>query len=182
MEQGGLGGSVEYLLGFDHRASVSFALEALRCGVGVREGNMTERVRRYASLTKNVRLFSACYWGNFEVPHAQEQRAEAEAIAVNRDGFAEEFGLVKYVSNDRPISNLGLFDHCELYKCRVGYVYIVSPYSELADLAAEAELTNLAAEAGMKRYADLYSHKAKTYLRQFSDKREFNRFKKQFAR
>ena len=51
-------------------------------------------------------------------------------IIKNRNEFAEEFKIKTYLKSDIPVSRSAIFDHCELYECESGYIYITSPYGE----------------------------------------------------
>jgi len=65
-----------------------------------------------------------------------------------------------------------MYDHPELYRSRDGYVYIVSPYD------ADSGMDERAKVAGMTRYSPLYHPLAATYIKTFSNKREFTAWKK----
>lgn len=123
----------------------------------------------YSDLTKSPKIFAKCYWGNFKLDSGDYEKIKK--IAENRNKFAEEFELVKYVSNQRPL-NASFFDHCELYKCKKGYVYINSPYH-----GGKPEVINkMLQNHGLSLYLNLYSETAITYVKRFSNKCEFNRF------
>ena len=90
-----------------------------------------------------------------------------DCIIKGRNKLAEEFKIKSYSGNNRPTSPNVLFDHCELYKCEGGYIYIVSPYGEYDEIATER---------GFTRYRKLYSLNATTYVKFFESKVEFNQF------
>jgi len=127
------------------------------------------RALRYSNLTEYDPIFKNSYWGNFQL----KSEVDIGEIVRNRNKFAKDFSLKAYHSNPRPTQNCPLFDHCELFKCLKGYVYIVSPYLEF-DKTAEM--------LGLKKYLKLYADNATTYIREFSSKIEFNRFLKEADR
>ena len=122
---------------------------------------------KFFTLTNYEKIFDSCYWGQFKI--TDENKTETLKIAKNRNQFALEFDLVKFIDNARPNNAIGLFDHCELYKCKEGYVYIVSPYADNADVLESF---------GLQKYNKLYEKNALTYLKKFPNKVEFNRFLK----
>ena len=127
---------------------------------------MTKK-RCYAELTDYPSIFRETYWGNFDT-----ENPLAPQIVANRNAFAVEHALIKFVGEEIPKSQDPIYDHPELYRSKAGYVYIVSPYD------AESALDERAAAAGMTQYNQLYHPRATTYIRQFSDKREFNAWRK----
>lgn len=133
-----------------------------------RDGKMPER--RFAEFTDQPRIFRECYWGNFRRP------APDPKIIEGRNAFVSEFGVTKYAGSESPPEALGIFDHCELYKCKVGYVYIISPYD------ADKTVDRIASEMGFDKYRNLYMPNATTYVQTFSDKHKFNRAKKTWRR
>ena len=120
------------------------------------------------SLTNYERIFSKCYWGGFKIAD------EYKEIVKNRNLFAEEFKIIKFVNNERVNKIHDLFDHCELYKCKEGYVYISSPYGN-----ADTYRVEMFEMMGFSKYHKLYSNDSVTYLKKFSGKVEFNRFVKE---
>lgn len=121
--------------------------------------------KQFSDLTNHPTLFKSSYWGCFKV----ENNTEMDDIARNRNEFAEEFEIESYSGSDKPVSRSPLFDHCELYRCKSGYVYVSSPYGEHDEIATEK---------GFARYKKLYSPHATTYVKLFERKAEFNRFLK----
>lgn len=128
--------------------------------------------RNYSHLTQYHNLYAESYWGRFKV----EESSDIDEVVANRNKFAEQYGLDKYMGLERPINPTPIFDHCELYRQRNGgYVYITSPYDHFDGDKAASEL-------GFIRYDALYSKSAVTYLKVFSSKIEFNRFLKKASR
>ncbi|MDF7809664.1 hypothetical protein P4E94_19655 [Pontiellaceae bacterium B12219] len=119
-----------------------------------------------AELTDHVKLFTKCYWGGF-----REEPEEMTEVVQNRNRFVSEFQVEKFVNGSRPQNGLGMFDHCELYKCTEGFVYVISPYCEILDEVIE--------RFGFRKYNPLYSTNAYTYLKEFETKVEFNRYLKE---
>ena len=120
----------------------------------------------YRDLPNNKSLYEGTYWGNFE--YDPEKKSELDIIIKNRNSFEIDFNITKYIGNERPKKDTVLkFDHCELYKCEDGFIYITSPYGS-NDKAAE--------EIGFEKYISLYAPNATTYLRKFASKYEFNKF------
>jgi len=117
----------------------------------------------YAERTSFPKIFSKCYWGAF-----RDKPKEMSEIVENRNRFATEFKIEKFMNGSRPQYGLGMFDHCELYKCEEGFVYIISPYSEIEDEVLE--------RFGFSKHSILYSATAWTYLKEFKTKVEFNRY------
>jgi hypothetical protein len=118
-----------------------------------------------AELTNFPKIFTKCYWGGF-----REETKDISEIVENRNRFALEFNIEKFVDGSRPQNGLGLFDHCELYKCKAGFVYIISPYLEVPD--------EILARFGFRNNDPLYYANAYTYLKEFETKVEFNRYLK----
>lgn len=119
---------------------------------------------KFASLTKFHKIFSKSYWGNFEF---DENEKDIKSIVESRNKFGAEFKIIKFICNDRPSKREDIFDHCELYKCDLGLIYIISPYLENDALAKKY---------GFTRYDKLYHKNATTYYRKFNKKTDFNRF------
>jgi hypothetical protein len=125
--------------------------------------------KKNAELTDFPKLFGRCYWGNSPARSSEETKE----IVQNRNDFARRFRLREFVDSVPPQLTLGLFDHCELYRCEKGYVYVTSPdgcYDELAD------------RFGLDRTVALYERSCSTYVRFFARKVEFNRFLKNSSR
>jgi hypothetical protein len=122
--------------------------------------------KKFSDLTERPTLFKNSYWGCFSV---EKNTQIDDDIVKNRNEFSEEFKIKTYSGNDRPISRGTLFDHCELYKCESGYIYVTSPYGEYDEIAMEK---------GFTRYKKLYLPDATTYIKLFESKVEFNRFLK----
>lgn len=123
--------------------------------------------KRFSDLTKLPTLFKNSYWGSFKVE--DNTLNLDDDIIKNRNEFAEEFKIKTYLRNDMPVSRSALFDHCELYKCESGYIYITSPYGEYDEIATKK---------GFTRYKKLYLLGTTTYYKLFESKVEFNRFLK----
>ena len=123
--------------------------------------------KQYSELTKYPVIFRNCYWGRISTSYEID-----DEIILNRNAFAEEFDITEYVSNEGPRNGLGIFDHCELYKCQSGYVYIISHQDAGKDHDACAQ------QNGFMKYMNLYKNNSSTYIQKFSDKREFNRYMK----
>jgi len=121
--------------------------------------------RKIASLTKYEKIFKKTYWGNFTLNNFEK----VDELINNRNDFAYNYNLVKYVSKEKPTYAIKLFDHCELYKCKNGYVYIVSPYN-YKNHAQDAD------KFMMMKYCKLYADDALTYIKIFQNKVEFNRY------
>jgi len=121
----------------------------------------------FADLTEHPRFFSKTHWGRFPC----DNLPEAEIVS-NRNSFVREFDVLAFAGGSQPQSRDSMFDHPELYKCKKGYVFIVSPYDP------DGRLDTLAMQNGLACYNRLYDPDAKTYIKQFSDKYEFNRWKK----
>jgi hypothetical protein len=122
----------------------------------------------FSDLTKYPTLFKNSYWGCFK---AEGNTQIDNDIVKNRNEFVEEFKIKTYSASGRPASGSALFDHCELYKCESGYIYVASPYDY-------REYDEIAAEKGFARYKKLYLPNAITYVKLFGSKIEFNRFVK----
>ena len=127
-----------------------------------------ENNNKCSSLTNYEKLFSKCYWGNHNASN------EDIEIGKNRNLFVEKFKIIKYVNNERATNIHYLFDHCELYKCKEGYVYIASPYKD-----SESPQIEMFDKMGFSQYHNLYSMNSLTYFKKFSNKVEFNRFVKE---
>jgi len=120
-------------------------------------------------LCKNKHIFKKCYWGNFSLPSSSH--LITESIINNRNSFCENHGLIRYVCNSHPdIGDMRIWDHCELYTCIGGYVYITSPYANPYALA-------LAIANGLTDCGKLYGEGAFSYYIKFKNKHEFNRYK-----
>ena len=129
------------------------------------------QTQQYAQFTDYPKLFKKCCWGGDDT-----SPPPAPCIVANRNAFVSDYGVTKYMGNDNPKSDLGMFDHCELYQCENGYVFIISPNDATPDLDACAirhELT---------KYKKLYSATATTYIKTFRNKREFNLYRKRVAK
>ncbi len=127
---------------------------------------MTKK-RRYADLTAHPAIFCETSWGKLDA----DNRPDPQLVA-NRNAFAVEYGVTEFVSGGIPLSQDPMYDHPELYRCRDGYVYIVSPYY------MDSETDESAATAGMTKYLQLYHPQATTYVKQFSNKWEFTAWRK----
>lgn len=119
----------------------------------------------YADLTAHPKIFSKTYWGGSRCDNLPD-----ESIVSNRNAFVAEYAVTAFAGGGTPLSGDVMFDHPELYKCKSGYVYIASPY------VSDDRLDAQAMRNGFKNYKKLYALTAKTYIRHFSDKYEFNRW------
>ena len=119
------------------------------------------------SLTNYEKIFSKTYWGY------QSATDKCNEIGKNRNLFIEEFDVVKFVDDNRVSNNLDLFDHCELYKCKEGYIYISSP-----SINIDYPQVEIFEKMGFSEYYKLYSTNHLTYFKKFLNKVEFNCFKK----
>ena len=117
--------------------------------------------------TKYPALFKKSNWGLIDTSF---EKADTEIIA-NRNLFAEEFNVTKYVGNECPQSRHQIFDHREIYLCKDGYIYIISHHG------ADDSYDRCASENGFVKYKNIYTKNSTTYIQQFSDKTEFSRFK-----
>lgn len=116
-------------------------------------------------LTDYPRIFKKCYWGNFLVNEAGES-------IRNRNDFVKEYGLKEFIEARSPESRLGFFDHCELYRCKDGVVYVVSHSRK------DNELDQCAERMGFKKYKNQYVDGSTTYVQVFPDKDAYNRYMK----
>lgn len=107
---------------------------------------------KYYMLTDYPDLYKDCYWGRFTI----KDKSNIEKIVANRNKFADELELKKYIGGERPNHSIPLFDHCELYRRKDGsYVYVTSPYTEGIDMAEDL---------GFQKFYDLYLDSATTYI------------------
>jgi hypothetical protein len=120
--------------------------------------------KKFSNLTKYPTIFKNSYWGGFDAEVASQIDDD---ILKNRNEFVEEFKIKTFSGDDRPASGGALFDHCELYKCEGGHIYVTSPYHEHDEIATAK---------GFTRYKKLYLPDATTYIKLFESKAEFNRF------
>ncbi|MDA3838638.1 MAG: hypothetical protein PF574_06620 [Candidatus Delongbacteria bacterium] len=120
-------------------------------------------MKKIASLTMYERIYKKTYWGKFTIDNFEN----VEELVENRNDFANFHKITNFVSNESPKYPIVLFDHCELYKSFEGYVYVVSPYQKLDDLAKKLS---------MDKYEILYADNTFTYIKTFKNKVEFNRF------
>jgi|SRR5690625_936647 len=120
-------------------------------------------MKTLSSKTSHPNIFKDTYWSGF----SSEKHKLNSAIFENRDNFVDDYNIISYVNKKRPHNVYKLFDHCELYKSRDGFVYVTSPYEDASTEADEYDFTE---------YSQLYNMKAKTYVREFESKVEFNKF------
>jgi len=125
-------------------------------------------MKRKCSLTNYAKIFSETYWGY------QQSTDKCNEIGENRNLFVEEFNIKKHIDVGRANSNIDLFDHCELYKCKKGYVYISSP-----SIDSDYPQAEMFEKMGFSKYHNLYANTHLTYFKKFSDKVEFNHFMKE---
>ena len=125
--------------------------------------------KKFCDLTKHPKLFKKCYWGNFEC--SDRVLRSQQTTGANRDDFVSTYEVTAYVDNYLTYASFfeELFDHSELYKCKKGYVLIVSPYSIEDEVAASL---------GFMSIPSVYADNARTYARTFDNKREYNKFAK----
>lgn len=121
-----------------------------------------------AELTSYPKLFAKCYWGKF-----REKADRISSIVENRNKFVSEFKIKKLADGVHPQNGLDMFDHCELYRCEEGFVYIISPYCDVED--------GILAVFGLTRYRPLYANDAHTFFKKFESKVAFNRYLKKVA-
>lgn len=126
----------------------------------------------YHNQTGYADVYRETYWGNFRLKD-QRDKDEKYQIFENRNWFAREFGLEKFLGNLGQGIN-PLFDHCEFYKNDHGtFMYIVSPYGN------PNSLRNLAKIFGMEEIKHLYNKKTTTFGKFFTSKKSFNSWLKQ---
>ena len=123
-------------------------------------------VRRYSELTEYPKLFKKTYWGGFKIT----KDTKIDDIVINRNKFVDEFKIEKCFDAPRPKTPgpIEFFDHCELYKCVNGFVYITSPYGD------HDKYDRLAKKMEFTLYKNLYLPGAVTYFRSFANKSELN--------
>jgi hypothetical protein len=139
----------------------------VRLNVGKTKGKAMTNKRMF-EYTKHPMLFKKSNWGLIDTSF---ENSDPQIIA-NRDLFAEEFNVIKYIGNDSPQSGHQIFDHCELYQCKNEYLYIVSHHG------ADDSIDKCATENGFVKYKKLYTENSSTYIQSFADKTAFNAFKK----
>lgn len=124
------------------------------------------RKKYYYEMTKYPKIFQQTYWGNFAID-LENDEIERDIIK-NRNKFVEEYNIKNYDKDVMPLKIISpLFDHMELYKCKEGYVYITSPYSENSKAAGRCKFYE---------YEELYAYTAFTYIKKFKDKNEYKAF------
>lgn len=108
------------------------------------------------------KLFSKVYW------YDEKCWQTDKIIVANRIDFAIKYEIEKNCRALLPINlKRDMFDHAEFYKTKKGYIYLVSPYGNH---------DNLAREYGFIRCPILYHEKASSYIKEFKNKIEYNRF------
>ena len=120
---------------------------------------------RLYELTRYPKLYENTRWGSLH----KDREPRQDHIIINRNTFAEEFKLTSFIGHDLPKITGKLFDHCESYKTQNGIIFLASPY----------ESNSIGAEVfGFSEYLQLYHHKAKSYIKLFSSKADYDDFMK----
>lgn len=118
--------------------------------------------------TQHPKIFKDTYWGGFSVENA---KYDIDEFVSNRNDFVAEYGIRTYQGGGKGelsgLSNLPMFDHLELYWNDGGFILVNSPYGDKS-----AEMTEL----GFNEVPQMYAPDAKSYVKQFSIKKDIEKF------
>ena len=124
----------------------------------------------YYDMTEYPKIFKNSHWGNFD----RYKKHKIEDIITNRNNFVKEFEIVKkkdipkkyhkyFNFEKRNDEHRPFYDHVEEYKTKNNnYLVICSPYTNYDELAEKL---------GYKKYNQLYSSDAFTYIKTYQTKK-----------